>query len=463
MHDVLQAVREIQTAFDSPGYPEAFLAQYDQMECLGCHNGVETFLVRRKTDGSLHIAKCYDRTVYEDLSDVEGLGDLCHHGLPAFGEVFRSDGMICTLRAYVEGEPLSEYCRNRELTRQQIVEICVALCDVLTYLHERPQPIIHRDIKPENVIIRPDGTPVLIDFDIARLYKGEADSDTRFFGTRGYAAPEQYGFAQTDARADVYSLGVLLRYLLTGSVRPNPNVKYYQPLSRIVEKCTAFSPKDRFADVRAVKKALMSANPKAQVRRAVCMTLCALAACALLAFGGVKLYEYLTFSPFTDGHIPLVMQDKERVDDAVAYLQEKYGTHLFDETNEYMTIGLLKQALIEMYGMDAAYVNKLPTAEIPTENPDCFLPWGLGDEQCFDKEHMAYFATKIYWPEAVADWFSIKEDVSVYPGILVSMDWCEKYGILTGVNRPYDITRGEAAIALANADRVYTALNEQGK
>jgi serine/threonine protein kinase len=78
--------------------------------------------------------------------------------------------------------------RENDLGEQEIANLVAGLCDVLAYLHHRPEPVIHRDIKPQNVIVRPDGSVALIDFDIARTYSAGRKSDTVFFGTRAYAA-----------------------------------------------------------------------------------------------------------------------------------------------------------------------------------------------------------------------------------------------------------------------------------
>jgi predicted NAD/FAD-binding protein len=75
--------------------------------------------------------------------------------------------------------------------------------------------------------------------------------------------------------------------------------------------------------------------------------------------------------------------------------------------------------------------------------------------QFIDRDYLAYFVTKTYWPEVAADWSSIKGNPEEYPGITVSLKWCKDHGILTGVNRPRDVSCGEAAIAFANADKVY--------
>lgn len=460
MNEVKEAVRNITEAFSQINFPAAFLEKYEQLECLACHTGQDTFLVHEKAGERLMVAKCYDKTFYPGLQETAILQTLRHRGLPVFVDEFHNETMLCIVREYIQGVPLSQYAAQNELSREQITAFCIQLSDLLIFLHEQKPPVIHRDIKPQNIIVRQDGEISLIDFDTARTFKVDAETDTQFFGTKGYAPPEQYGFTQTDCRADIYSFGVLLRFLLTDSTRDNPNVRLYKPLAKIIAKCTAFAPKDRYQDMRYVKRALLAANPKSQFMRKAAIFFSTLAACALLTYSGVTLYQYLTFDPFADGHIPAVMQDEERVEDAVAYLQKKYGTHLFDDTNSYMTIGLLKDALVEMYGMEYDYAHIPSPLDPPRENPDAFLPWSMGDEQYVDKEYMAYFATKIYWPEIVTDWSKLKDDTGEYPGVRVSLIWCDDHGILTGVKRPKDITRGEAATLLANADRVSEALDE---
>ena len=99
------------------------------------------------------------------------------------------------------------------LPPEEARRITKELCQGLWVLHS--MGAVHRDIKPENVILR-GSEAVLIDFDASRLYKDESDGDTRILGTTGYAAPEQYGITQSDQRADIYSLGVLLNIMITG-------------------------------------------------------------------------------------------------------------------------------------------------------------------------------------------------------------------------------------------------------
>ena len=144
-------------------------------------------------------------------------------------------------------------------------------------------PVIHRDIKPQNVVIRPDGKAVLIDYGIARV-RSDNETDTVAFGTQGFAPPEQYGYSQTDARSDIYSLGVLLNWLLyrdTKIAGRGPSA-----LDKVIARCAAFDPQKRYGDVRQVKKALVAARPEERGKRGV-LYFAAAVLVAVLAVAGL--------------------------------------------------------------------------------------------------------------------------------------------------------------------------------
>ena len=455
-------IRFLLNACEDTQYPEAFLREYVMMECLSDRNGITTFLVEDRA-GGCYVAKCFDKSRGIQIGENILQQGLSHESLPRYIASFENEKTAVSIREYVEGVSLKQYAYEKDLSEQEIVQICVRLCDILAFLHHRENPIIHRDIKPENIIVRPDGSLALIDFDIARTYHSGNETDTTFFGTVAFAPPEQYGFSQTDVRADIYSFGVLLRWLLTGSTRDNKNVRVYRPLAKIIARCTAFSPEERFSDISQVKKALERANPRAQALQFTAIALCILLAAGLLFFAGREIYRTATWSPFNSDAIPEHLNDRERIADAEAYLEDKYGVDLFENSEQEATMGLLRQILIECYGLDREFVYACqPELEgneegVPEEGEGYFFPWSLDDGQWIRQATAVYAAVKAHDPAMVADWSSLKDDTGEYPGERVSMDFAEKTGILTGANRPYDITAGELALIFANTDRVFDA------
>ena len=149
---------------------------------------------------------------------------------------------------YVSGQSLTERLRDkRHLSEQEAKNILLRLCDGLAPIHA--QGIIHRDIKPSNLMLQHGGIIRLIDFDAARIVKENGREDTKLLGTKGYAPPEQYGYGQTDARSDIYAIGVTMQKLL--------GEDYHGVLTKILQKCTQLDPKNRYASVTALKQAIL--------------------------------------------------------------------------------------------------------------------------------------------------------------------------------------------------------------
>lgn len=245
--------------FDDSQYPADFLQRYELMECLAHNSQGETLLVRDQRTDELYVAKCYaDRSLLPRTSESSLLRSFRHDGLPAFVGEYQNESMLCVVRGYVEGTPLDRLACQSAFSARQSTEIVGQLCDILTYLHGQNPPIIHRDIKPQNIIVDERGHITLIDFGISRTYDESARADTICFGTRFYAAPEQYGYSQSDPRSDIFSAGVLLAWLLTGLVDLEQAKKAIadRRLLAVVEKCTAFDPKDRYRNAAQLKDAL---------------------------------------------------------------------------------------------------------------------------------------------------------------------------------------------------------------
>ena len=150
--------------------------------------------------------------------EVSVLSQLDHPNLPRLYEYFQDPGHWNLVMDFIAGETLEEYqnkAPNRRLLLSEVLDIGLQLCRVLDYLHSQQPPIIFRDLKPANIMRNHTGRLYLIDFGIARYFKPGQTRDTVALGSPGYAAPEQYGKAQTTPRADIYSLGAVLHQLLT--------------------------------------------------------------------------------------------------------------------------------------------------------------------------------------------------------------------------------------------------------
>lgn len=196
--------------------------------------------------------------VQSAIAEANMMKKLDHPCLPRIVDIINRDDVIYVVMDYIEGEPLNKVLDKYGAQAQDIViEWAEDLCGVLDYLHAQNPPIIYRDMKPANIMLQPSGNIKLIDFGIAREYKEQNLEDTVSLGTKGYAAPEQFGGkGQTDRRTDIYCLGVTLYHLLTGKNPCEPPyeiypIRYWKPelsagLENIILKCTQLNPSDRF-------------------------------------------------------------------------------------------------------------------------------------------------------------------------------------------------------------------------
>lgn len=288
--------------YDDNRYPKEFFADYEAMECIAHSAASETLRVKDRHTGGSFLAKCYtDKKLISRTTEGELLKSLRHPGLPRFVAEYQNDGMLCVVREYVEGTPLDKYAAENQLMQEQIIAIVLQLCDILSYLHSQAPPVIHRDIKPQNIIVGAKGKITLIDFGISRVYAETAQKDTVCFGTIDFAPPEQYGYSQTDCRADIFSMGVLLGWLLTGDSHLKTLIpKIQNPrLRRIVEACTDFAPERRYASAGKVRAALHNADGHRQ-KRALRLA-CGFMICAAFLCAGFIVGRYTDFTPAFSG------------------------------------------------------------------------------------------------------------------------------------------------------------------
>lgn len=184
--------------------------------------------------------------------------------MPTIRLTYRLPGVFAVVYDYVEGFSVAQLLYDRgRLEPREAMSIVVDVCTAAGELHRRG--VIHRDIAPGNVIVNIHGAH-LVDLGIARRYDQGARHDTTRLGTFGFAAPEQFGFAQTDARSDVYSIGALLAFMLTGVL---PSAPEFDPalegvppaLRKVIDRACAFEPSARYASTRELSQAVRAAVP----------------------------------------------------------------------------------------------------------------------------------------------------------------------------------------------------------
>lgn len=226
---------------------DAVRNEYDTITLIKKSERGEVSLVRHRDSGTRYIFRHFygSSEVYRKLLSVS-----CPN-LPKIMEVGEKDGRTVLLEEYVQGDTLSEILKGGLLTTAQAKQICRQLCSALWVLHS--MGVVHRDVKPDNVMIR-GKEAVLIDFDASRIYKNANQEDTQILGTTGFAAPEQYGLSQSDGRADIYALGVLLNIMLTGE---HPSRKLAGGrMGRIIQRCTMVNPAKRYKNILHLMEAL---------------------------------------------------------------------------------------------------------------------------------------------------------------------------------------------------------------
>lgn len=206
--------------------------------------------------------------VYERIMAAQQSGKRFLH-LPRIVECHAAGQNQIVVMEYVQGETLDQVVERCGASAALALDVMGQLCSAVAELHEGfDPPIIHRDIKPANIIVA-QGSLTLIDFGIARTYCEGGSRDTTHFGTRPYAPPEQFGFAQTDARSDIYALGKMLEFCLTGKVEPalahnGEGAQALQPFWSVIQRACALDPAARYGSVRELKDALARVGGAAQ-------------------------------------------------------------------------------------------------------------------------------------------------------------------------------------------------------
>lgn len=225
---------------------------YKELEPL-THKENSPILVRNTSTKEFLVKKRYDVSLYTNL---ERLKEINHPHLPKILEIVKNDQELWLYEEYIHGKNGNELLLQNQLTDTQLIlELGKAVTEALMVLHEKN--IIHRDIKPSNIMVTNDGIVKLVDFDAIRFYDGSKENDTIHLGTIGFASPEQYGFAETDERSDLYSLGIVLNVCSTNSF-PKEHLTTNPFLKELVVIATKIDPLNRYQTAAEMHTAIVT-------------------------------------------------------------------------------------------------------------------------------------------------------------------------------------------------------------
>ncbi len=228
-------------------YIKKLFSTYSLVAVLSEKNSCKVLRLRNKITPQDLILRSFPRHLdaYETLCGVR-----CENLPEIYDAIDVDDGQV-VLEEYIDGITVAQVMETGKYQYRGIKKVLTGVCNGLMVLHERG--IIHRDLKPENVMVDKNGRVVLIDFNASRK-ESKAGKDTVIMGTVGYASPEQLGLSQTDARTDIYAAGVLMNVMLTGK---HPTETFARGrVGRIVRKCTALNPDDRYQTAIKLREAL---------------------------------------------------------------------------------------------------------------------------------------------------------------------------------------------------------------
>lgn len=243
--------------------PEDMQEHWTVYECLKESEDSSTFLVKETATGILCVLKWGRNRQAEFLRNemeiMEKMADRKLSGIPKTYRIFEENGEVYLVREYIEGMSLAQMVLQKGgISEAEICRISRKICQTAEQFQNPDEPMIHRDIKPENIVVTPGGEVVFIDFGTMRSYKKDGSRDTFVVGTRGTAAPEQYGYTQTDQRTDVYAIGQTMLYMVSESYEKNQlsECAVSRRMKKIIEKACSFEPDKRYGDAAQLRRAV---------------------------------------------------------------------------------------------------------------------------------------------------------------------------------------------------------------
>lgn len=243
--------------------PEDMQEHWTVYECLKESEDSSTFLVKETATGILCVLKWGRNRQAEFLRNemeiMEKMADRKLSGIPKTYRIFEENGEVYLVREYIEGMSLAQMVLQKGgISEAEICRISRKICQTAEQFQNPDEPMIHRDIKPENIVVTPGSEVVFIDFGTMRSYKKDGSRDTFVVGTRGTAAPEQYGYTQTDQRTDVYAIGQTMLYMVSESYEMNQlsECAVSRRMKKIIEKACSFEPDKRYGDAAQLRRAV---------------------------------------------------------------------------------------------------------------------------------------------------------------------------------------------------------------
>lgn len=243
--------------------PEDMQEHWTVYECLKESEDSSTFLVKETATGILCVLKWGRNRQTEFLRNemeiMKKMADRKLSGIPKAYRIFEENGEVYLVREYIEGMSLAQMVLQKgDISEAEICRISRKICQTAEQFQNPDEPMIHRDIKPENIVVTPGGEVVFIDFGTMRSYKKDGSRDTFVVGTRGTAAPEQYGYTQTDQRTDVYAIGQTMLYMVSESYEMNQlsECAVSRRMKKIIEKACSFEPDKRYGDAAQLRRAV---------------------------------------------------------------------------------------------------------------------------------------------------------------------------------------------------------------
>lgn len=243
--------------------PEDMQEHWTVYECLKESEDSSTFLVKESATGILCVLKWGRNRQTEFLRNemeiMKKMADRKLSGIPKAYRIFEENGEVYLVREYIEGMSLAQMVLQKGgISEAEICRISRKICQTAEQFQNPDEPMIHRDIKPENIVVTPGDEVVFIDFGTMRSYKKDGSRDTFVVGTRGTAAPEQYGYTQTDQRTDVYAIGQTMLYMVSESYEMNQlsECAVSRRMKKIIEKACSFEPDKRYGDAAQLRRAV---------------------------------------------------------------------------------------------------------------------------------------------------------------------------------------------------------------